>query len=643
MKKTKWKHLLRTIKKNGVSFFAVSFIAATSIAIFLGLQSAGTAILREASNYYINNKLETLEISCANGITQEDIEAIAAWDGVDLVEGGYTTTLIMDGEEEKIILQALSLCSEMNVATVIEGTLPTGTDQAAVEETFAEKQGIQVGDVITLEHDGELLSDTFEITAIINMPSFSCASLQDSRGRSDVGLGSASYYIAVALEAFDSSYYDDCFTTAYVRNNALDELYYYSTAYTEQETAFKEMVEELGAERAELRYQSLSGDADSEIADAQAEIDDGQTEIDDAEAEIADAESEIRDAQAQINDGQAQIDASQAQIDAAEAQIAASQTELDAATQAMQAQVAAGLVSAQAAEAALAENTAQLEAAKTQLNAQKAALADAQEELAQKKQELASARAQLADKQQELEDAKTELEDARTELADAKAELADKKQELEDAKTDLAEAKEELEDARVELADAEEEVADLELKDWIVSVRNDVGDVRGVETIVESIYGLSYSMSIIFLLVAVVVCYAAITRMIDEQRALIGAQKALGFTSGEILKHYMEYNTLCAILGFLQGWLSSVVIVEILVLHIFTPKFLLGSVPLIFDWKGALLTAAICLVIFLASTYVACAKLVRLPATTLLRGEVPVREKPFFFVSSIFENVPKNL
>ncbi|MCC8100722.1 MAG: FtsX-like permease family protein [Clostridiales bacterium] len=742
MKKTKWKHLLRTIKKNGVSFFAVSFIAATSIAIFLGLQSSGTAILKAANRYYINNKLETLEITCANGITEEDIEAIATWEGVDLVEGGYTTSVLMDGEEEKIILQALSLCSEMNEATVIEGTLPAASDEVAVEEIFAEEQGIQVGDVITLEHDGELLSDTFEVTAIVNMPYFCCASLQDARGTGDVGLGSASYYITLSLEAFDSSYYDDCYTTAYVRSNALDDYYYYSTAYTEQETALKEMVEELGAERAELRYQLISEEAESEIADAQAEIDDGQAEIDEAESEIADgeqeiadaeveiaegeseiadaeveiadaeveladaevevaeaeseiaeAESEINSAQSQIDDGQVQIDAAQAEIDTAQAQLDAAQEELqsgweqaasqqialdaalndiltqllafgietgdldealeqlaaygDAAAplteaitqyQESKALLEASMVTLADSAAEIKTSEAELAKSRSELSLKKAELSTSVQQLEEKKEELADAKAELADAKAELEDKKAKLEDANDELADkqpeledAKADLEDAKAELEEAKADLAEAKEELEDARVELADAEEEAADIELKDWIVSVRNDVGDIHGVKTIVESIYGLSYSMSIIFLLVALVVCYSAITRMIDEQRALIGAQKALGFQSGEILRHYMLYNALCAICGILHGFCTSVIIVEILVLHIFTPKFLLGSVPMIFAWKSTLLAAAICMVIFLTATYTACAKLVRQPATTLLRGEVPVQGKPFFF------------
>lgn len=542
--KARTKYLLRTIRKNGVPFFAVAFIAATSIAIFLGLQSSATAILKEADRYFVTNRLESLEITCANGITQEDMDAIAGWDGVDAVEGGYSAMALMDGEREKITIQARSLCSDMNDPVVMEGTLPSAPDEAAVEQIFAEEQGIQIGDEIALEHDGNFVSDTFRVTAIVNEPFFCCATIQDARGKSTEGLGAVSYYIMLTEDAFDSSYYDDCFTTAYVKNNALDA-FYFSDAYKEQEAAFKEKVEELGQERAELRYSFLKDDAQSAIESAQSEIEDSEKELSAGMIEIEETKKDLETALGGI-----------------EANLSAMGlgTDLDLALMQLE----------QYGEAALLLKTSIME-----------------------------------------------YQEAMTQLQDAEAELEDSQEELEEAKT--------------ELADSIEKAEDIQLKDWIISVRNDVGDIRGIETIVDGIFGLSYSMSIIFLLVATVVCHAAISRMIDEQRTLIGAQKALGFRSGEILKHYMLYNILCAILGILIGWLGSVVIVEILVIHIFKKNFLLGSIALTFAWKEALLTAGICLAVFLTATYVACAKLVRLPATTLLRGEVPMRGKSFFF------------
>ena len=543
--KARTKYLLRMIRKNGVPFFAVAFIAATSIAIFLGLQSSANAILKEADRYFVTNRLESLEITCANGITQEDIDAIAGWDGVDAVEGGYSAMALMDGESEKITVQARSLCNDMNDPVVLEGTLPSAPDEAAVEQIFAEEQGIQIGDEIILEHDGSFVSDTFRVTAIVNEPFFCCATIQDARGKSTEGLGTASYYIMLTGDAFDSSYYSDCFTTAYVKNDALDAFFYFSDDYKEQEAAFNEKIEELGQERAELRYMFLKDDA--------------RSAIDSAEREINDSEKELSDGMTEIEETQKELDMALGEIEA-NLNAMGLETDLDLALMQL----------GQFGEAALPLKTSIME---------------------------------YQEAVEQLQDAKVKLEDSGEELERAKAELADSKEKAED----------------------------IQLKDWIISVRNDVGDIRGVETIVDGIYGLSYSMSIIFLLVATVVCHAAISRMIDEQRALIGAQKALGFRSGEILKHYMLYNILCAILGILIGWLGSVIIVEILVIHIFKKNFLLGSIALTFAWKEALLTAGICLAVFLIATYVACAKLVRLPATTLLRGEVPMRGKSFFF------------
>ena len=63
MKKTQITYLYRTIRRNLVSFLAVAMMAATGISIYLGDQSAAQAILDDANNYFIENQLQTLEIS----------------------------------------------------------------------------------------------------------------------------------------------------------------------------------------------------------------------------------------------------------------------------------------------------------------------------------------------------------------------------------------------------------------------------------------------------------------------------------------------------------------------------------------------------------------------------------------------------
>ena len=154
VKKTQRTYLLKAIKKNGVSFFAVALIAATSIAIYLGIQSGAEAILQYAGLCFEENRLATSEITCANGITQEDIDALAKQSEVDTVEGGYRTTALIDTPKEKITVQIRSLLKEMNRPTVLEGNLPTADNEVAIEQRFALEQGAKVGDELHIEHDG---------------------------------------------------------------------------------------------------------------------------------------------------------------------------------------------------------------------------------------------------------------------------------------------------------------------------------------------------------------------------------------------------------------------------------------------------------------------------------------------------------
>ncbi len=225
MKKTQLTHLYRTIRKNLISFLAVAMMAATAIAIFVGDQSAAKAILDEANRYFIENRLQSLEISSPYGITREDIEVMSAWEGVDAVEGGYSAMVLAElgGGTGKTLVEAHALLDTMNLPVILEGRLPSAIDEVALEQTMAEKEGIQVGDQFRVTHEGQLKTHAFTVTAIINQPSYCYARPRDARGQSDIGIGSAYYYMAFAKEAFDEDYFSGAYSTAYVRKDALDQ------------------------------------------------------------------------------------------------------------------------------------------------------------------------------------------------------------------------------------------------------------------------------------------------------------------------------------------------------------------------------------------------------------------------------------
>ena len=519
MKRTQKTYLLRTIKKNMVSFLAVALMVATGISIYLGDFSAAKAILEKANEYFVENKLQSLEVSSIYGITSEDINAITKLSGVDEVEGGYSSVVLLDADNGtgKMLVKAQSLLDNMNLPVVLEGTLPIKDTEVAIEQKMAVKEGIQVGDTITIEHKGELKNNTFMVSAIINQPSFCCTKALDSRGMSEIGIGSVQYYISLPREAFESSYFSNCYTTAYIKDYELDNYFYFSKEYKEREALLREELLSLGEQRSSMRLEEVRLQ--------------GKEKIEESEAILEEYQSVMKSAKEQV-----------------------------------------------------------------------AALLGLEEGIS----DWNEVREQLKNSGR--------FETYYLKIVD----------EVENAEEKLIENGKQLEKSK-------KAIETLEPETWVVSIRNDIGDVRSIDIIVEGLYGLGYSMALIFVFVSVIVCYSAISRMINEQRARIGMQKALGFSTKEIMRHYMSYSILCGLCGVLEGWVASALTVQTLSLMIYKDVFLLGNIPHSFDWKQAVVISLFFMIVFMMASYFACKKEIALPATELLRGEVPEREKPFAF------------
>ena len=496
-------------------------MAATAISIFVGDQSAAKAILDEANRYFVENRLHSLEISSPYGIIREDIEVMSDWAGVDAVEGGYSTMVLadLDNGTGKTLVEAHALLDTMNLPVILEGHLPSAIDEVALEQTMAEKEGLRVGDQFRITHEGPLKTHAFTVTAIINQPSYCYARPRDARGQSDIGIGSAYYYIAFAKEAFDEDYFNGAYSTAYVRKDALDQYHYFSEEYRVEEAVFRRQIEELGAERARLRYEAVR------------------------------------------------------------------ETEPE-----------------------------QLHKARQELNRQELNLAGGKETL--------SVLLQLIGYSGDLEEDWEQL------AADSQYQDL-----LQQTKSAFEAGEIALTEGWAALEQAEKTVNDLAYYDWIVSGRQDIGDVRSIAIAVEGLYGLSYSMAIIFVIVAVTVCYAAISRMISESSTLMGMQKALGFTSEEIRTHFMAYSIFCGIWGALEGWLFGYAVVQFMNIKIYQTLFLMGDVPLAFSWDSAIWVSVFFVGIFIVSAWAACSRKSGMPATELLRGETTKRDRKFWFES----------
>lgn len=158
-------------------------------------------------------------------------------------------------------------------------------------------------------------------------------------------------------------------------------------------------------------------------------------------------------------------------------------------------------------------------------------------------------------------------------LAEARAQLDDARQKLDDGEAQYEDGCRALKDAKAQLDEAEEQAASIGPCKWIVM--DSAGSISYVQLRDASVNlrSMEQTFSLLFVLVGALVIYATISKMIDEQRSLVGTTKALGFFNREILAKYLLFGVSATVLGVAVGLISALT---------WTQSFLLGSYNLYF-------------------------------------------------------------
>ncbi|MBQ9632012.1 MAG: hypothetical protein IJV04_03750, partial [Lachnospiraceae bacterium] len=153
--------------------------------------------------------------------------------------------------------------------------------------------------------------------------------------------------------------------------------------------------------------------------------------------------------------------------------------------------------------------------------------------------------------------------------------------------------------------------------------------------VADSLQSLAMSFSMLFIVVGALVCYATIGRMADEQRSLIGAEKALGFFEGEIFRKYLIFGASGVGLGIGAGiWLGyygmqSIICQGYADMYVFgeaAPSFV-SDVTIVVTILGLLLAAA--------AAFFACHRLLSRTATVLMKGEVVKRDWKRILITAV--------
>lgn len=454
-------------------------------------------------------------------------------------------------------------------------------------------------------------------------------------------------------------------------------------SFDEAERAFADGQKEIDDGRAELadgqaeldsgRQELIDGQAEIDanrqtLINSQAQVDDGfaqlnansetieslRSQLPAMEEELAQGQAaydaKLPEAQQQIQDGRAEIEAAyQIAHDAVNQQFEANwDTYLAAmmaqgfteeqATAMLEQQRAQAL---EAAEAQVAEQTADavaaLDAAEQELAAGAAQLEEGWNGLATAKEAVKSyddnrklledSQAQINDGWAQLNAGQAQIDSGWAEIESGQAELNDGAAELEDGQRELDEQRADYErekaDALAELADARAEVESIEPATWYIQDRSSLSGYNSIESDADSIEALGTAFPIIFLIVAILVSLTAITRLVEEQRGLIGTYKSLGFAKHQVYAKYLIYALSACVIGGIIGNVFGFVLLPLFLFTVFDVMYVLPGYPIVYNVASGVLGILLFVVAIGGSAFLSCRSEIHQTPADLLRPKVP--------------------
>ena len=213
---------------------------------------------------------------------------------------------------------------------------------------------------------------------------------------------------------------------------------------------------------------------------------------------------------------------------------------------------------------------------------------------------------------------------------------------MREAEEGFAEAEQKLADAEAELADAAKE-ADEKLKLELYTL--DRGSNQGYLTFdgdIRIIDALSDVFPIFFAMVAALVCITTMTRMVGEERTVIGTMKAMGYSTAVTMSKYLLYAGSAALLGCVLGYFLGTLLIPYLVWF---------SYGIIYDYAKlkfyfSPLMYALCLLVTvpgsLLVTYLVCRRGLREAPAELMRPKAPKKGRRILLerVTPLWKRLP---
>ena len=213
-----------------------------------------------------------------------------------------------------------------------------------------------------------------------------------------------------------------------------------------------------------------------------------------------------------------------------------------------------------------------------------AQLTQLQSQLSQVNATIAQLEAQSATLQRQTE----QLRGGRQQIRDGLKQIAAGEEQMDTGERQLKDAQDQLDakrkDADSQFAKQQQRVDDIAAARWYVQTRSSIGGFSSLKSDISSIESIGYAFPVVFLIVAVLMSLTAMTRMVEEERGLIGTYTGLGYGNAAIAMRYVLFAALACLIGGGLGLMVGFLGIPSFLLLVIEGLYTVPGIQLEYDW-----------------------------------------------------------
>ena len=156
---------------------------------------------------------------------------------------------------------------------------------------------------------------------------------------------------------------------------------------------------------------------------------------------------------------------------------------------------------------------------------------------------------------------------------------------------------------------------------WFITPFHNTANYICVEEGAGMLNTVSVYFSMLFVVIAALVIYSTISRLIGFESHLVGAAKAMGLTNNEIFAKYLLFGAGGAVIGALAGILIAFFIFERIILFFYGTVYMLSRQVMAFLPVPVLIVLAGAVLLGFVSVFLACRRLMKSTAVSLMKGD----------------------